>query len=165
MSEAAKDLISIDLTTLPRQSFSEDMLKEHGSVWYAAETQAPYGGNEANLWQQYQRLRKQVEEFGDEASEQAKAIGPKLQEVDVASFKTPWNIHYASHEPERQFSKLLFANAELFDGFAKMPNQGAYSFPYSYKPAKTARTHTANETSILLCFFAIAARTISLWSK
>jgi type III restriction enzyme len=145
MSEAAKDLVSIDLTSLPRQSFSEDMLKDHGSVWYAAEAQAPYGGTEVNLWQQYQRYRKQVDEFGDEASEQAKAIGPRLQPVDVASFKTPWNVHYASHEPERQFSKLLFPNAELFDAFAKMPNQGAYSFPYSYKPAKTARTHTANE--------------------
>ncbi|WP_447599660.1 hypothetical protein [Nitrospira sp. Nam80] len=28
---------------------------------------------------------------------------------------------------------------------AKKPNQAAYSFPYSYKPAKTAQTHTANE--------------------
>lgn len=26
-----------------------------------------------------------------------------------------------------------------------MPNQGGYSFPYSYKPAKTRKTHTANE--------------------
>ena len=121
------------------------MLKENGSVWYAAEAQAPYGGNEANLWQQYQRYQKQVAEFGDEASDQAKAIGPRLQSIDAASFKTPWNVHYASHEPERQFSQLLFANAELFDAFAKMPNQGGYAFPYSYKPAKSAKTHTANE--------------------
>jgi type III restriction enzyme len=26
-----------------------------------------------------------------------------------------------------------------------MPNTGGYSFPYSYKPAKAARTHVANE--------------------
>ena len=145
MSEAAKDLVPINLTALPRQTYSEDTLKEHGSVWYAAEAQAPYGGIEANLWEQYQRYRKQVAEFGEEASEQAKAIGPRLQQVDIASFKTPWNVHYASHEPERQFSQLLFANAELFDAFVKMPNQGGYSFPYSYKPSKAARTHTANE--------------------
>ena len=145
MSATAKDIVPIDLTTLPRQAFSEDMLKENGSVWYAAEAQAPYGGNEANLWQQYQRYQKQVAEFGDEASDQAKAIGPRLQSIDAASFKTPWNVHYASHEPERQFSQLLFANAELFDAFAKMPNQGGYAFPYSYKPAKSAKTHTANE--------------------
>src|SRR5207244_10153613 len=47
--------------------------------------------------------------------------------------------------PERKFSDLLFENADLFDAFVKMPDRGAYSFPYSYKPAKTAKTHTANE--------------------
>jgi type III restriction enzyme len=26
-----------------------------------------------------------------------------------------------------------------------MPNTGGYAFPYSYKPAKAARTHVANE--------------------
>ncbi|MDP2156872.1 MAG: hypothetical protein Q8K68_04085 [Nitrospirota bacterium] len=49
------------------------------------------------------------------------------------------------HDPERQFSELLFANADLFEAFVKMPNQCGYSFPYSYKPAKTGKTHTANE--------------------
>jgi type III restriction enzyme len=63
----------------------------------------------------------------------------------LQAFKTPWNIHYASHEPERQFSKLLFINAELFDAFVKMPDRGGYAFPYSYKPAVKAKTHTANE--------------------
>jgi type III restriction enzyme len=43
------------------------------------------------------------------------------------------------------FTELLFANAELFDAFVKMPNQGGYFLPYSYKPAKTGKTHTANE--------------------
>ncbi len=33
----------------------------------------------------------------------------------------------------------------MFDAIVKMPNEGGYSFPYSYKPAKTARTHVANE--------------------
>ena len=36
-------------------------------------------------------------------------------------------------------------NGDLFDAFVKMPNTGAYSFPYSYKPAKAGRTHVANE--------------------
>jgi type III restriction enzyme len=39
----------------------------------------------------------------------------------------------------------LFARAELFDAFVKMPNSGGYAFPYSYKPAKAAKTHVANE--------------------
>lgn len=124
------------------------------SLQHLRPSEAPYAGNEAALWGQYQRFRKQVAEFGGEASEQAQAIGSRLHEIDPRCFKTPWNIHYASHEPERQFSQLLFANSELFDAFAKMPNQGGYSFPYSYKPAKVAKTHTANENfnpDLFLC--------------
>jgi type III restriction enzyme len=97
------------------------------------------------LWDQYQRFRKQFSEYGDDASDQAKAIGSRLHQVELQKFKTPWNVHYASHEPERNFSDLLFENGRLFDAFVKMPNQGGYSFPYSYKPAKTGKTHTANE--------------------
>src|SRR5439155_18133098 len=105
----------------------------------------PYGPPELHLWEQYQRFRKQFSEYKDEASEEAKAIGSRLLQVDRSKFKTPWNIHYASYEPERKFSDLLFTNAELFDAFIKMPNQWGYAFPYSYKPAKTGKTHTANE--------------------
>lgn len=47
--------------------------------------------------------------------------------------------------PERTFSDFLFANADMFDSFVKMPNTGGYAFPYSYKPAKAAKTHVANE--------------------
>ena len=68
-----------------------------------------------------------------------------MQQVDLSVFKSPWNVHYASHEPERKFSDFLFASADLFDAFVKMPNTGGYSFPYSYKPAKAAKTHVANE--------------------
>lgn len=65
--------------------------------------------------------------------------------MDLSTFKSPWNVHYASHEPERKFSDLLFENSDLFDAFVKMPNTGGYAFPYSYKPAKAAKTHVANE--------------------
>jgi type III restriction enzyme len=84
-------------------------------------------------------------EYGDEASDQAKTIGSRMYEVDADKFKMPWNVHYASHEPERKFSDFLFSSADLFDAFMKMPNTGGYSFPYSYKPAKAAKTHVANE--------------------
>ena len=39
-----------------------------------------------------------------------------------------------------------------------MPDRGAYSFPYSYKPAKTARTHTANENFNPDYFMRVKAR-------
>jgi len=145
MSQVAVDLVPVDLTAMPRQSFSETMLKEHGSLWIVRDGPAPYGGQELHLWEQYQRFRRQFAEFGDEAGESAKAIAPRIREVDLPKFRLPWNVLYASHEPEREFSMLLFENAALFDAFVKMPNVGGYAFPYSYKPAKAAKTHTANE--------------------
>jgi type III restriction enzyme len=109
------------------------------------EDPAPYSGQEGHLWEQYKRFCKQLTDYGDEASEQAKAIGSRIKQIDLSKFKLPWNVHYTSHDPERKFSDLLFASADLFDAFVKMPNVGGYAFPYSYKPAKAAKTHVANE--------------------
>jgi len=145
MSHTAKDVVPVGLATLHRQSFSESMLKENGAVYYPTEAEPPFTGPEALLWEHYQKLRKQYSEYGIDASDQAQAIGTRLHPVDPRVFKTPWNVHYASFEPEREFSDLLFHEADLFEAFVKMPNQGGYSFPYSYKPAKTGKTHVANE--------------------
>ena len=145
LSQTAKEIVPVDLTAVPRQSFSESMLKEHGSLWTVKEEQAPYGGQEKHLWEQYQRYCKQYMEYGQEASDQAQAIGSRIRQIDLEKFKMPWNVLYTSHEPERKFSELLFENAKLFDAYVKMPNTGGYAFPYSYKPAKAAKTHVANE--------------------
>jgi type III restriction enzyme len=145
MSQTAKELVPVDLTKMPRQSFSESMLREHGHCWYVGEKDPPFDGHEVHLWEQYQKYREMVAKFPDIASADSKAIASKIQQVDLKDYKSPWNVLYASHEPERNFTTLLFANSSLFDSFVKMPNQGGYSFPYSYKPAKTAKTHTANE--------------------
>jgi len=67
MSETAKEIVKVDLATLPRQSFSESMLKEHGSLWTVKDDSAPYGGHEMLLWEQYQRFCKQFADWGDEA--------------------------------------------------------------------------------------------------
>ena len=145
MSQTAREVVPVDLTTVPRQSFSESMLKEHGSLWTVQEEAPPFTGHEVHLWEQYQKWKKiaGIDESG--LSENVRQITQKLQQVDLSRFKSPWNVHYASHEPERQFSDLLFENAALFDAFVKMPNTGGYAFPYSYKPAKAAKTHVANE--------------------
>ncbi len=158
MTETAKEVESVDLAAIPRQSFSESTLKEHGSVWFVKDEPKPFGGQEVHLWEQYQKFRKQFSEFGDDAGEQAKAIAPKLNQVDLSVFKTPWNVHFASHEPERKFSDLIFQNADLFDAFVKMPNQGGYSFPYSYKPVKAGKTHVANERFNPDFFFRVRAK-------
>jgi type III restriction enzyme len=145
MSQTAKELVYVDLTTAPRQSVSENLLKEQGALYIVDGDAQPFQGQEMHLWEQYQRFRRMVADYADDASDQAKAISSRIRAVNHAAFKSPWNVHYASHEPERKFSDLLFANHELFDAFAKMPNTGGYAFPYSYKPAGAARTHVANE--------------------
>jgi len=145
VSQTAKDLVSVDLAAIPRQSFSEATLRAHGHVYYVDDGNSPFTGKEAHLWGQYRKLKNQLEADPEIASDAAKEIGPRLQRVEADRFKMPSNVHYAGFEPERKFSDLLFANADLFAGFVKMPNQGGYSFPYSYKPARAARTHTANE--------------------
>ena len=63
----------------------------------------------------------------------------RLHQVDLRAFKIPWNVHYASYEPERQFSDLLFANADLFDVFVKMPDRGGYAFPTPTSPRRPPR--------------------------
>jgi type III restriction enzyme len=141
----AKELVIVDLAMVGRQAFSESTLKEHGGVWHVTGDATPFPGAEMHLWEQYQRFRQQFAEWGKEASEQAQAIGSRLVQIDLRQFKCPWNVHYASHEPERLFSELLFEHAEMFDAFVKMPNQGGYAFPYSYKPARTGKTHVTNE--------------------
>lgn len=146
MSQVAKELVHVDLTQIRGQSFSESTLKEHGWLWYVKEEPPTYSGTEQGLWDKYQRLKEQLDHDVEIASDEAKSIAPKLKPVTRQQFKSPWNIHYASHEPERRFSEQLFANADLFDSFAKMPDQGFYSFPYSYKPSGAAKTHTANES-------------------
>jgi type III restriction enzyme len=146
VSQIAKGIEPVDLTAAPKQLFSESMLKEHGTLFYPDDGEPPFTGHEAHLWEQYQKWNKiaAIDESG--LNEDVLRITQRLCPVPAQVFKSPWNVHYASHEPERQFSELLFAEADLFDAFVKMPNQGGYSFPYSYKPGKAKRTHVANET-------------------
>ncbi len=145
MSQMAKGIVAEDLKEVRQQSFSESMLKEHGALYTVNGDTSPFTGQDVLLWNQYQKLQKMCADYPNEAPDTAKAIATRIHQVDLSAFKSPWNVHYASHEPERIFSDLLFANCALFDSFVKMPNVGGYSFPYSFKPAKAAKTHVSNE--------------------
>lgn len=145
MSQIATEIVSVDLAAVARQTFSESVLKQDGALYIVDGDGEPFDGHEVHLWGQYQKFLRMYAEYGQDASDQAKAIATRIRPVESSAFKCPWNVQFVSHEPERRFSDLLFANATLFDSFAKMPNTGTYSFPYSYKPAKAARTHVANE--------------------
>ncbi len=148
MGQTAKEIVAVDLAQVPRQSFSESMLKEHGFLYTVDGDSAPFNGQEAHLWDQYQKWMKwmKASEIDETAlSVDVLRITQHIKQVDLSKFKSPWNVHYVSHKPEREFSDRLFAHSDLFDAFVKMPNTGGYSFPYSYKPAKAAKTHVANE--------------------
>jgi type III restriction enzyme len=145
LSQVADSLIPVNLSDAPRQSFSENMLKEHGTLYTVEGDGSAFVGEEKVLWDRYQKLRDMWKEYEAEASEDAKAIGPRLQTISSEKFKTPWNAHFVTHEPERRFSELLFSNESLFDAIVKIPNVGVYSFPYSYKPAGKGRSHVTND--------------------
>ena len=63
-------------------------------------------------------------DYGDEASDQTKKISSRIRQIDTRKLKVPWNVLYSSHEMQRKFSELLFENADGFDAFVKMPNNG-----------------------------------------
>jgi len=142
--QAAKELVSVDYREALRQSFSESRLKESGTV-YHVDGEKPFPKDEAHLWEQYNKWM-QIAKIDESAlHEDAHEIVKRIHQVNLSQFKTPCNVMYASHKPERLFSDLLFENSDLVESFIKMPDRGCYSFPYSYKPAKTGKTHAVNE--------------------
>jgi len=144
-TRVATEIEVVDLKAVGYQSFSEAALKDYGNIWYVAEAPPDFTGSEVQLWEQYKNAVTVAKIDASLLSEDKQRIASHIHQVDLRQFKTPMNLHYSSHEPERRFSELLFANADLFDAFVKMPDRAGYSLPYSYKPAKAARTHVANE--------------------
>lgn len=146
MSQVAKELVEVDYRNAPRQSFSENRLKESGAIYYVDKDKKPFTNkDEKTLWDQYCKWLKLAEIDASGMTEDAREITRRLHNVDIKKYNTPTNIHYASHEPERRFTDLLFENTNLLESFIKMPDRGGYAFPYSYKPSRTGKTHTVNE--------------------
>lgn len=145
MANTAKELITVDYREAMRQSFSESRVKESGAVYHVDGDVTPFAKDETHLWDQYRKWI-QIAKIDDSAlNDDAREIVSRIRQVDSKRFKTPSNVLYASHKPERQFSDLLFEVSDLIEAFIKPPDRGCYSFPYSYKPAKTGKTHAVNE--------------------
>jgi type III restriction enzyme len=145
MANKAKKLITVDYRDAMRQSFSESRVRESGAVYHVDGDAKPFSKDEVHLWEQYCKWLTIAEIDESSLHDDAQTIIKRLHKVGTAQFKTPVNVLYASHEPERKFSDLLFENYVLIESFIKMPDRGCYSFPYSYKPAKTGKTHAVNE--------------------
>ena len=59
-----------------------------------------------------------------------------LQRVEnTFNFKTPVNVVFVSHKPERDFTKRLVSeeNAKFIDAWVKSPDVGFYSIDYSWR--------------------------------
>jgi len=146
VSQRPKNMLEVDLSAVPRQVFSESALKDHGTVYYGPDVEAGFTHEEVNLWKDYMGKRKAAKEVGEDVlSEDARQIVRALVPVDATKLKTPWNVLYTRYKPEHDFVALLIEHAALFTSFVKMPDKGFYAFPYSYKPANTAKTHVRNE--------------------
>jgi type III restriction enzyme len=146
VSQKPKNLVEIDLSQMPRQTFSESALKSHGTVYYGEGSENGFSHEESSLWADYLKKKKVAQELGEEdLNEDVKQIIKALVPVAAANLKTPCNILYASYKPEGRFSLWLIEHSDLFQSFVKMPDKGFYSFPYSFKPALSARTHVKNE--------------------
>jgi type III restriction enzyme len=145
MAQSAKELVTVDYRESMRQSFSESRVKESGAVYYIDGDSTPFAKEETHLWEQYCKWLKIAEIDESSLHEDAQEIIKRLHKVEAGNFKTPANVLYASHEPERRFSTLLFGVNNLIEAFIKPPDRGCYSFPYSYKPSKTGKTHAVNE--------------------
>ncbi len=145
MTNKAKGMITVDYREAMRQSFSESRIKESGVVYHVVGDAKPFDKDETYLWEQYCKWVRVARDLGEDTPENILEIVRRLHTVGAENFKTPTNVLYASHKPERQFSELLFENSALIEAFIKPPDRGCYSFPYSYKPAKTGKTHAVNE--------------------
>jgi type III restriction enzyme len=145
MTQKAKELVCVDYREAMRQSFSESKVRESGAVYSVEGDSKPFDKEETHLWDQYCKWVKAAKDSGDAVRDDILEIVRCLHTVDAAKFRTPINALYASHKPERQFCDLLFENSELIEAFIKPPDRGCYSFPYSYKPAKTGKSHAVNE--------------------
>jgi type III restriction enzyme len=146
MGQVAKDLVELNFRDAGHQSFSESRLCEDGAVYRVSGDPAPVVGHDKVLWEQYSKWVKAIDAgLEDSMNDKAKEVAKRIRGIAESKFKTPVNLHFASHKPEQEFSDLLFENAELIESFIKVPDRGFYSFPYSYKPSKTGKTHTANE--------------------
>jgi type III restriction enzyme len=162
VSDKADSLFEISLPDFPRQHFSEDMLKRIGYLVYSNTSADWYEDDEKQLFMTYTHLDEQRQEIIGRLEDKGAdtvALAAKLTEIATLQrvlqdhlaekadedLKTSLNAVYVTYKPEIEFVKTLFLNIDCIDAFIKSPDQGFYSFPYSYKPETEAKTHVKYE--------------------
>lgn len=140
------NLIYADISKLHRQSFSESALRNHTHIFYLDNQEADLADDEKPLWKSFLAVREIAAKYGnDRIKDEEDYLLSNLHPISKADFKSPTNFIVTSSEPETKFVQHVFQNSCLFDAVLKSPDKGFYAFPYSYKPATTAKTHVKSE--------------------
>lgn len=151
MKMKADSVIEIDIKKMNQQSFSENSIKDKGHIFYTNDVcdtlipeQKTIISELLHDKQNYSQVKENIIKYGGKP-ETIEFLINNLHEIDITKFNSPYNIIYASFNPEYNFTQLLFENSDIFDSFIKSSDKGLYSFPYSYKPTEKGSTHVKRE--------------------
>ncbi len=127
------------VSTMHKQSFSEDSVKTIGALFYSDDYLDNLGGTEKAIIKPYIEVRSQLT---------LATVLPETQwrldhfyPVDNDKFISPLSAVYVSSQPELNFVKAILNEVDAFDSFIKSPDKGFYSIPYSFKPTDIGSTH------------------------
>ncbi|OGW13029.1 MAG: hypothetical protein A2035_01735 [Nitrospirae bacterium GWA2_42_11] len=151
LSQRSNDIEETKIEDMTMQTFNEGELKNDGMMFYDHDSLSWFKGDQMAVFSQLVTASRNYEKFCESFQmvggnqDNLKYLKERITEVDITRFRTPLNIVYVTHEPERKFMKDLFSNIHLFDSFIKNPSRSFYSFPYSYKPETEAKTHVRQD--------------------
>lgn len=156
LKRKADDIEKIKLSSLPKESFSESSLKRDGYLFYSNERLKELNTKSKAILKDYidnknkvkdgglSEIKRVAQEYGGNFDD-VEFLGKNLVEVKDKNLKTPREVVYVSHNPEKLFVEAIITNSELISGFIKSPDIGFYSLPYSYKPAGSGSSHVQSK--------------------
>jgi len=129
----------IPISTMHKQSFSEDSVKTTGALFYPDNYLESLDGTEKAIIKPYIEARAQLTPV---------TVLPETQwrldhfyPIPDDKYISPLSAIYVSSNPELRFVEAVLNETETFDSFIKSPDKGFYSIPYSFKPTEIGSTH------------------------
>jgi len=132
----AENLFSIDTADIKRNSLGVGALRRDGSIFYDDYSLKNGEDDDKKL------LKDIIEMFEDGQLHSASLI----KVGNTFNFKTPLNVVFASHKPERDFIKRLIReeNAKKIDTWIKSLDVGFYSVEYSWRKGEHPKQGSFN---------------------
>ncbi|MBU1110560.1 hypothetical protein KKB83_03005 [Patescibacteria group bacterium] len=139
MKLKAGALNKIEISSMPRQSFSEDTLKSHGALFYPPQFLDSLSGTERAIIEKYITARTTI--TPETVLPETQYILDHFYPQEENKFISSLSAIYVTSNPEIGFTKSLFNETNIFESFIKSPDKGFYSIPYSFKPTEIGSTH------------------------